>query len=257
MEKAKILIADDNVSLCRTMSFILGRKGYTVAIAKDGLEAIEKVKETPFDMIFVDIKMPVMNGVEAYRGIKRIRPKAVVMMMTAYAVEDLVQQALEEGAYGVIYKPLDIEKVLAIIERAREAKQGALIMVVDDDPATCTTFKNILVRKGYAVGLAGTGEEAIAMAREKAYDIIFIDIKLPSINGLETYLAIKKINPQAVAIVMTAYRQEVGDLVEEALNNHAYTCVYKPLDMEEVLNLVDEIWERKQRKRPLKGPEVG
>jgi len=136
--------------------------------------------------------------------------------------------------------------MVAVIEEARKAKQGALILVVDDDPGTCITLRNILIRKGYQVGIAHTGEEAIAMAQETAHDVIFIDMKLPTINGLETYLAIREINQEAVAITMTAYRQEVTDLVEEALRNNAYTCLYKPLEMEELLKLVEEIREGKQ-----------
>jgi two-component system response regulator HydG len=248
-EKANILIVDDNISLGRTMSFVLGRQGYAVNTAKDGLEAIERVKERPFDMILMDIKMPLMDGVETYRRIKDIRPEAVVMMMTAYAVEDLVQQALEEGAYGIVYKPLDIEKVVAVIEEATEAEEGALVMVVDDDPGTCITLRNILIRRGYEVGIANTGEEAIAMAQERVYDVIFVDMKLPTINGLETYLAIREINPEVVAIVMTAYRQEMSALVEEALHDSAYTCLYKPLEMAELVKLVDEVRERKQKAR--------
>jgi len=210
-------------------------------------EAIERVKERPFDIVLMDIKLPVMTGVDAYRRIKEIRPEAGVMMMTAYAVEDLIEESLQEGAYGIVYKPLDIEKVVALIEEAMEAKQGALILVVDDDPGTCITLRNILATKSYKVGIAHTGEEAIAMAQEKAYDIIFIDMKLPTINGLETYLAIRRVNPQAVAIMMTAYRQEMADLVQEALDNHAYTCLYKPLDMGKLLRLVEKILERKRR----------
>ena len=245
-QKTSILLVDDNTSLCKTMSFVLGREGYAVSIARDGLEAIVRVEESPFDMIFMDIKMPVMDGVEAYRRIKRIRPKAVVMMMTAYTVEELVQQALEEGAYGILYKPLDIEKVVTVIERARKVTEGVLILVVDDDPGTCITFKNTLARKRYQVGTAYTGEEAIAMAQEAAYDVIFIDMKLPTMNGLETYLAIREINPKAVAIMMTAYRQEMDDLVADALKHDAYACLYKPLDMAALLRLVDEVRERKR-----------
>jgi DNA-binding NtrC family response regulator len=246
-EKASILIVDDNVSQVKTMSFVLRRKGYVVATALGGAEAIERAQERPFDMVFMDIKMPVMNGVETYKRIKMVRPDAVVVMMTAYAVEELVQEALREGAYSVIYKPLDIEKVVALINRASQAKEGALILVIDDDPGTCIALKYILTGKGYKVGIAHTGEEAIALAREKAHDVVFIDMKLPTINGLETYLAIKQINPQAVAIMMTAYRQEVGDLVGQALNETAYSCLYKPFDMAEVLQLVDEIWDRKRK----------
>ena len=246
-KKASVLIVDDNTGLCKTLSFVLGRKGYAVTTANDGAEAIAIVEERPFDIIFMDVIMPFMNGVETYERMKVIRPEAMVVMMTAYAVEDMVQEALEKGAYDVIYKPLDIEKVVALIERARESRQGFLILVVDDDPGTCISLKNVLSQKGYRVGVAHTGEEAIAMAKKKAYDIIFIDMKLPTINGLETYLAIKEINPEVVAIMMTAYRQEVADLVKEALHNQAYTCLYKPLDTKEVLRLVKEIERRKQK----------
>lgn len=249
-DKPHILIVDDNISLCKTTSLILKRKGYVVTMAQDGVEAIEKVKEQVFDMIFMDIKMPVMNGVETYKKIKQIKPEAVVMMMTAYAVEDLVEEALQQGAYGIIYKPLDIDKMLTTIEEARQARQGALILVVDDDPGDCFTLKSILSRQKYQVGIAHTGEEAIAAIQEKPYDIILIDMKLPTINGLETYLAIREINPKIVAIIITGYRQEVTDLVEQALRNNAYTCLYKPLDIEELLRLIEGIWQKKSGELP-------
>lgn len=246
-ERADILIADDNQSLCRTMSFTLKRKGYAVTIAKDGPEALKRVRERPFDMIFMDIKMPLMDGVETYKRIKEIRPEAAVMMMTAYAVEELVQEALKEGAYGVVYKPLDIDKVVSLIEKARGNNHGALILVVDDDPGTCTTLRNILVKRSYRVGVAHAGEEAINMARQRVYNIIFIDVRLPTINGLETFLRLKEVNPEAVAVMMTAYREEVSDLVEKALSHSAYTCLHKPLDMTETLRLIEDITARKEK----------
>ena len=64
----------------------------------------------------MDVKLPGMNGVTAYKEIKKIRSEAAVIMMTAYSVEDLIKEAVSEGAYAVIYKPVRIEKVLALIE---------------------------------------------------------------------------------------------------------------------------------------------
>lgn len=113
---------DDNISVCKIMSFVLGRKGYSVTTAKDGPEAITRVKERPFHMIFMDIKWTACRPIE---GFKKIRPEAVVVMMTAYSVEDLVQEALEEGAYTCLYKPLDIEKVLKLADQILEKKQKA------------------------------------------------------------------------------------------------------------------------------------
>ncbi len=253
-QKFRVLIVDDDASLARTTALILARKGYAVTTAVDGPEAIERVKENPFDVILMDIKMPLMDGVETYRRIKRIRTDSAVIMMTAFAVEELIQEALQEGAYGILYKPLDIEKMIALIEKALGGERGAFILLVDDDPATCTTLRSILAKKGHQVATAHTGEEAIAVTREAAYDILFVDIKLPTINGLETYLAIKEINPEAVAVMMTAFRQEVADLVEAALSNDAYTCLYKPIEMEQLLRLVAEIAEKKGRAELLNAP---
>jgi len=244
-KKASILIVDDNVSLCKTMSFVLEHKGYAVTTVNSGYEAVERAQGKSFDMVFMDIKMPLMNGVETFKKLKGIRPAAAVVMMTAYSVEDLVQEALKEGACGILYKPLDMEKVVAIIDESKKAKQGALILVVDDDPGTCITLKNVLVNRGYKVGTAHTGEEAIAKAQESMHDIFFIDMKLPTINGLETYLAIKKINPGAIAIIITGYREAMGHLVEQALSHSAYACLYKPLDLAKILDLVDELMTRK------------
>ena len=243
---ARILIVDDDESMNKTMALVLKRKGYDVAISYNGPDAIEKVRSQPFDLIFMDIKMPVMDGVETFETIKKIRPDAIVMMMTAYAVEDLIQKALREGAYGIIYKPLDIEKTLAAIEDVKQKKEGMLIMVVDDDPGITSSLRVILENKGHRVGIASTGEQALKMAKEKLFDTIFIDMKLPPMNGLQTYLAIKKINPGVIAVIMTGYRQETAALVDIATKESAYSVLYKPFDMETLLKIVADIWKKKR-----------
>lgn len=246
-EKINILIVDDNINLCKTMSFVLKRKGYNVTIANDGIEAINRVEEKPFDIIFLDIKLPLMDGVETYRRIKKIRPEVVTLMMTAYSVEELIQEALEEGVFGVLYKPFDLEKVISLIETARENKKGGFIMIVDDDLSFSITIKNVLTKRGYVIGIAHSGEEAIEIVKVKNYDIILIDMKLPAINGLETYLSIKEIDPKIVAIMITGYRKEVDDLIQEAIENNAFTCLYKPIDMELLLNLINKILLTKKK----------
>ncbi len=248
LRNENILIVDDNINLAKTMTFILKRKGYGVTTAKDGLEAIVKVKEKHFDIIFMDIKMPIMNGVETYKEIKEIDKQVVVIMMTAYSVDELIQEALKEGAYGILYKPLDIKKTLSIIDELSEKEQGGFILLVDDDLGFCITLKNILAKKSYTVGIAHTGEESITMIQEKPYDIILIDMKLPTINGLETYLRIKKINPKVVVIIITGYRQETSALVKEAIQKNAFTCLYKPLNLEILLELTDKIIKLKKNR---------
>ena len=235
----KILIVDDSKEFCVSLADILEAKGYAVESENSGEAAIAKVKEKSFDVILMDIKMPVMNGVEAFKQIKKISPRTAVIMVTAYSLENLINEALAEGAFGVLRKPLDIDKLIEQIELAKE--RGMLILVTDDDSATRETFKDVLEAKGYTVSTAATGEEAIEQSRERPDDILFIDMKLPALNGLETYLAIKEINPRAIAVIITGYYEGMKDLVDKALEKGAYTYLTKPLDMNKVLELIEEI----------------
>ena len=242
MAKTNILVVDDLRSIRLTLGGILEDKGHNVVTAENGYQAIEAVKKTHFDTIFMDIKMPGINGVQTFREVKRIDPKAAVVMMTAYSVEDLVREALEEGAYAIVYKPFDIDKIIALIEELLHGK--TLILVVDDQFGVRKVLKAILEGKGYRVATAKDGAEAIEMVKEKHYDIIFLDVKLPDINGVETFEQVKKIDPEAVVIMMTGYCVE--DLVRRAISQGAYTCIYKPFDMEKVIGLVEEICLQKK-----------
>jgi two-component system response regulator HydG len=116
--KTNILVVDDLKSIRLTLGRILEDEGYNVVLAENGYQAIEAAKQTPFDLIFMDIKMPGIDGVQTFREIKKIDPKAAVIMMTAYSVEELIKEALDEGAYAVVYKPFDVENIVSIVKPA-------------------------------------------------------------------------------------------------------------------------------------------
>lgn len=248
MEKTRLLIVDDNVDVAHSLADVLELKGYKVSICLDGHKAIEKVKKEKFDLILMDIRMPGMDGVKTYKQIKEINSGAVTIMMTAYTAEDLSKDALTSGVYDIFYKPLDIDRVLIAIEESLKERKGRLILIVDDDEGILHNLRDILHTKEHTVLIADSGQKAIELARNNRFSIIFIDLKMPVLNGLEVYKAIKEINPCVCAVMVTGYRQELKDLVEDALNCSAYTCLYKPLNMDEVLNVVDEIC-RGNRKR--------
>ena len=119
-EASSVLVVDDSAGICQTMSMILRRKGFDVSCAVDGPGAVEKVKERPFDAVLLDIRLPGMDGVEVQKNIRSLRPDARVAMMTAYAVEDKVRDAIKDGAETVFYKPLDMDTVIAFLNKARD-----------------------------------------------------------------------------------------------------------------------------------------
>ncbi len=121
--KSKVLIVDDLRNIRLTLGGILEDEGHNVVTVEDGYHAIEAVKKTHFDAIFMDIKMPGINGVETFREVKKIDPRAAVIMMTAYSLENLVKEALAEGAYTCLYKPFDMEKVIVLVETIVKEKK--------------------------------------------------------------------------------------------------------------------------------------
>ena len=236
MGKTNILVVDDLRRIRLTLGVILEDEGHNVVMVENGYQAIEAVRKTHFDAIFMDIKMPGIDGVQTFREVKKIDPKAAVIMMTAYSVEDLVKEALEEGAYAVVYKPFDIDRIIAIIE---ELLKDVLILVVDEQFTDREALKAILEDKGYRVATAKDGAEAIEMVRSQHYDIIFLDVSLPDMNGAETFERVKKIDPKATVIMMSGYTEE--ELVSRAMREGAYACIYKPFDMKKVIALVENI----------------
>jgi len=111
-----ILIVDDEEGMRETLVDIL-EDLYQVEEASNGQEALCKVGERCYTLVLMDIKMPVMDGVEALERIKSSHPELPVIMMTAYADSSAVERARQGGAEAVVFKPLDMPKVLSLIER--------------------------------------------------------------------------------------------------------------------------------------------
>ncbi|MFH1665320.1 MAG: response regulator [Candidatus Omnitrophota bacterium] len=116
MEKQSILVVDDNKDFADVFCDILRANNYKAESCYSGAQAIELVTANIFDILFLDIRMPDMDGVQALKKIKEIRPKTMVIMMTGYSVDEMVHRALEEKASDIIYKPFEIDKVLSLIE---------------------------------------------------------------------------------------------------------------------------------------------
>ena len=245
-DKPTILVVDDNQDLLDTFAMILKRRGFSVETAGNGVSAVAKFKDQSFDVTLMDIVMPEMNGVDAFKKIKEMQPGASIILMTAYSDEDLIQSARNEGAHQIIHKPIRIDQLIELIN---EVAAGQPILVVDDDADICTTLTKILESQGYDVLTAASGEEAVTITQNKSCQIAFIDVKLPNIDGLETLLRLKHINPDILTIMMTGFRNEVKEALDKAQAASAITCLYKPFDPAEAAKLVKQIGKKTHRTR--------
>lgn len=244
-EKIKVLVVDDNEEFSQNVKDILELKGYEVQRAIDGFKALDIVKQEVIDLVLMDIKMPVMNGVETFKKMKEIVPSTPVIMVTAFAVEELIRKSLRYGAFTCLRKPLDFNRLFSTLEQA--TVNGSMILVVDDNENLCENIKDVLSQKDYRVDSATDGNVAIRKAEENSFDIMLLDMKLPPINGLETFLKIRDIRPDVAVIIITGHMMEMGDMVENVLQKSAYACLEKPINMDQLILLLEKIEDGRAR----------
>jgi DNA-binding NtrC family response regulator len=106
-KSASILVVDDELSVRDSLTKWFVEDGYKVDAAPDATEALKKLKPGVWDIIFLDIRLPGIDGMELQQRIKRIDPDATIIMITAYATVDTAVKSLKEGAYDYVTKPVD------------------------------------------------------------------------------------------------------------------------------------------------------
>lgn len=149
---AKILVIDDERSIRNSMKEILSFEGHEVALAENGMEGLTAVKQEKPEVVFCDIKMPKIEGIEVLKRIKEFTPEIPVIMISGHGTIDTAIDAIKNGAYDFIEKPLDLNRILITIKNATDKTQ--LIQETQ-------TLKTKVSKKYEMIG----GSEALARVR--------------------------------------------------------------------------------------------
>ncbi len=122
-EKVRVLIVDDEKSVRKLISRVLGSKGYDCSTAADGTEALQRLAMKSFDVVLLDIRMPDISGMEALPRISAGYPDVCVIMLTAVVDMNTAVEALDRGACDYVTKPFDTEDLVMRVERALNVKR--------------------------------------------------------------------------------------------------------------------------------------
>ncbi len=177
----KILVVDDEKGVCHSFKKILGRRGYEVVAANNGIEAIERAgKENP-SLIIMDVNMPKMDGLETLQKLKALYPALTIIMMTAFSTSEKAITAMKLGAYDYMTKPFDNDRLINLVEKAIMDRKISVPVTFDEkdsedgdriigkSPAMLEIYKKIgqVAQSDITVllrGETGTGKELIARA---------------------------------------------------------------------------------------------
>ena len=240
LTKTKILVVDDEFATRETLKGVLEDRGYKVTVAEDGHAAIEMAKKTHFDIMFIDVVMPGIDGLQTLEEIKKVDPKTKVIIMSGQSghdIENLIEKAISRGASTCISKPIDdMDELLQLLRAVKEGLVRTNILVVDDEFSIRETLKGVLEDRGYKVAVAEDGHAAIEMAKKTHFDIMFIDVVMPGIDGFKTLEGVKKVDPKTKLVMMTGH--DIEDFAEKAISRGAFAYMSKPVDMVELLQLI-------------------
>lgn len=119
-EKFKILITDDDMDLRELLTEAVKNWGYEVSVARDGDEALRKLRMERFDIVITDLMMPGMDGLALLQKIKDLDKEILVIIITGYATIETAVKAIESGAYDYIAKPFRLDELMIVIKNACE-----------------------------------------------------------------------------------------------------------------------------------------
>jgi DNA-binding NtrC family response regulator len=146
-ERASILIVDDDVNICKTLSLILEDEGYNVDAVNSGKEAIEKSKVKVYDVALLDIVLPDMHGTELLKKLHETAPKMIKIMVTGYPNLQNAVEALNYNAEAYLIKPVNYEKLLKIIAEKLEKQREEEAITTEKIAAFVKTRTQKLLQK--------------------------------------------------------------------------------------------------------------
>ena len=262
-----VLVVDDDEILLATAKETLISLGCTVSTLNNSLDIISTIKKSkdlnqPFDVIIVDWKMPKMNGIEAVKAIRNeIDDKLPILLISAYDFSDFEDSAKNIGVNGFISKPLfkstlyeGIGKVLGLSKEEKNEEdedsdlKGMKILIAEDNDINWEIISTLLDMKGIKTIRANNGQECIDIlkkSQDKDFDLIFMDIQMPIMNGIEATKQIRQMqdewfnNIPIIAMTADAFSENVAACFEVGMNGH----IAKPIDLKIVYREIRRIKE--------------
>ena len=270
LEPMDVLLVDDDEILLETAADTLESLGVNADCAHSGLEALGMITHRKkigqdYSVVILDWKMPDLNGVETIRRIRAEGdPSIPILLISAYDWSDIEDSAKEAGANGFVSKPLfrsklydKINELLGTETKSVEPEndysdlKGMNILIAEDNEINWEIISNMLGMFGITTERAENGRicvDKVKQAAEGEYDLIFMDIQMPEMNGLDATRSIRALDdPWAssipiIAMTADAFSENVTECLNAGMNGH----IAKPIDIKLVIKEIRRIKEKKR-----------
>jgi len=265
---ARMIVADDDEEICRSIARTMSQVDVVTDYATDGETAVQMMRSNreagrPYDLILLDWQMPNLNGLETARLIrKNYSEKIPILLLTAYDWSEIEEEAKEIGVSHFMPKPFFMSNFKEAIRRVMGSKKteesgktdivrGRHILVVDDIEVNRIILVKILSTLGAACDVAGNGREAVEKfeaSQPGEYDLILMDVQMPVMDGYEATRAIRSgSHPAAqtvpiIAMTANAFVDDVRDAIESGMDAH----IAKPVQLDKLKSTIQQVLESRR-----------
>jgi two-component system, sensor histidine kinase and response regulator len=270
LQGVRVLIVDDNATNRRIFTRMLEGFGCQVAAVASGMEVMPALfrgllTNMPYKLVLVDMQMPVMDGEETLRAIRRepLTQDVKVVVLTSMGRRSELSRVNEMGCSGYLLKPIkqmQLRETLELVAAGQGRKTNGKrrngrpavpevvpshvtslrILLAEDNEINQKMTRALLMRQGHIVDLANNGLEAVEAVKNTLYDLIFMDVQMPEMDGFEAAQTIRKVEGgerYTPIIAMTAHALQ-GDR-KRCLDAGMDDYVSKPLDPRKVFQAID------------------
>ncbi|MCK9199600.1 MAG: PAS domain S-box protein [Gallionella sp.] len=278
----RVLVVDDNELARNVLEDMLGSMTFKVIQAADGKAAVQAVRHAdqsgnPFDVVFLDWRMPGMDGIETAREIQSAGLNAPphLVMVTAYGREEVLKEAEDAGLEDVLIKPVNASMLFDTVMRVLggqvdehrtsehevstvledlAAIKGAAILLAEDNELNQEVAVGLLEDAGFQVEIANNGQEVLDMLARKSYDIVLMDMQMPVMDGVTATEEIRKDAKYKalpiVAMTANAMQQDKERCEAAGMNGH----VAKPIEPDDLFRTLLK-WVKPTQFVPAKAEE--
>jgi two-component system, sensor histidine kinase and response regulator len=262
LRKKRLLVVDDNANARTAIVGMLASNGFVVEAANSGTTAVDAMQKSiaaakPFDVVFVDWRMPGIDGVETIRRIRGLTtaPPAFVLV-TAYGREEVLRLADQAGLSEILVKPVNRSVLFDAAMRAlgeerpafdpslngtdsRAKLQGLKILVAEDNEINQEVARELLASVGISVDVVDDGAQAVERLKTASYDLVLMDMQMPVVDGIEATKTIRRDPAFAdlpiIAMTANAMEADRQACLAAGMNDH----VGKPVDPEELYAVLE------------------
>ncbi len=231
----RVLLAEDNPDNQKLISRLVSLTGLTVDIVHNGEEAVTAATSTAYDIILMDMQMPVMGGLEASSIIWQHNEQIPIIAFTANVMKHQIDEYTERGFAGILEKPIVRQRLYTLIQTTLDrspSKSTRKVLVVEDDEVNQLILSRHVNKTApdAKVFCAGNGIEALKMSETNQFDLILMDMEMPQKGGLETTQILRQSGFNKPIYIVTG--NTGSDIVDRCLSAGATGHLAKPLDKE-------------------------